>query len=61
MIISAGAVDEDSFLRSFEDCPTVQIFSSREVTEHLKNIQDIISDVNKDWNKKVDAVSTIYS
>lgn len=45
------------FLRSFEDCPTIQLFSAREVTEQLKSIQEIISDVNKDWNKRVDAVS----
>lgn len=54
---SAGAMDEDSFIRCFEDCPSIQIFSAREVTEQLKNIQEIISDANKDWNKRVDAVS----
>lgn len=50
-------MDEDSFIRSFEDCPNVQIFSSREVVEQMKSIQEIISDANKDWNKRVDAVS----
>ncbi|XP_056638130.1 CLIP-associating protein isoform X3 [Diorhabda sublineata] len=58
---SAGAVDEETFIKSFEDCPTVQIFSFREVSEHLKNIQDIISDANKDWNKRVDALKKIRS
>lgn len=57
----AGAVDEESFMKLFEDCPTVQIFSAREVSEHLKNIQDIISDSNKEWNKRVDAVSVFFS
>lgn len=56
--LSAGAVDEESFIRSFEDCPNVQIFSCREVIENLKTIQDIISDANKDWNKRVEAVSS---
>ncbi|CAG9813465.1 unnamed protein product [Phaedon cochleariae] len=58
---TSGAVDEEYFLRSFDDCPTVQIFSAREVTEQLKSIQDIISDPNKDWNKRVDALKKIRS
>ncbi|KAJ8925598.1 hypothetical protein NQ315_009438 [Exocentrus adspersus] len=58
---SAGAMDEDFFVKSFEDCPTVQIFSAREVAEHLKNIQDIISDPNKEWNKRVDALKKVRS
>ncbi|KAK9875379.1 hypothetical protein WA026_007774 [Henosepilachna vigintioctopunctata] len=58
---AAGAVDEDTFTRSFEDVPTVQIFSSREVTEILRNIQDTISDSSKDWNKRQDALKKIRS
>ncbi|KAG5871175.1 hypothetical protein JTB14_007902 [Gonioctena quinquepunctata] len=58
---STGAVDEETFIKSFEDCPKVQIFTAREVTEHLKAIQDIISDGNKDWNKRVDALRKIRS
>ncbi|CAG9860441.1 unnamed protein product [Phyllotreta striolata] len=58
---STGAVDEDSFIRSFEDCPPAQIFSSRDVTEQMKNIQDIISDGGKDWNKRVEALKKIRS
>lgn len=57
---SAGSVDEDAFIKSFEDVPTLRIFSAREVTDHMKNILDIISDSSKEWNKRVDAVSKIY-
>nr|CAH7724241.1 unnamed protein product [Callosobruchus chinensis] len=57
----AGAMDEESFISSFEDCPTVQIFSLREATEQLKSIQDIISDSNKEWNKRVEALKRIRS
>lgn len=53
----AGAVDEDLFIKSFEDVPTLQIFSNRELNEHMNSIRDIISDPSKDWNKRVDAVS----
>lgn len=54
--ILAGAVDEEIFLKSFEDVPTIQLFSHREVNDHMKGILDTISDSNKDWNKRVDAV-----
>lgn len=55
----AGSVDEDTFTKSFEDVPTVRIFSPREVSDHMKNIYDTISDSNKEWNKRVDAVSSL--
>lgn len=58
---SAGAVDEETFIKSFEDCPTVQLFSPREVTDSLKIIQDIIADPNKEWNKRVEALKKIRS
>ncbi|XP_066245678.1 CLIP-associating protein 1-A isoform X2 [Euwallacea similis] len=58
---ASGAVDEEIFVRSFEDVPTVQIFSHKDVTDHLKSIQDIISDSSKDWNKRVDALKKIRS
>lgn len=56
-----GAIDEDTFLKSFEDAPTVQIFGNRELNEHMNGIRDIISDTNKDWNKRVDALKKIRS
>lgn len=59
MNILAGAVDEDTFLKAFEEVPTIQLFSPREVNEHMKTIHETISDPNKDWNKRVDAVSYI--
>jgi CLIP-associating protein 1/2 len=58
---SAGSVDEDTFTKSFEDVPTVRIFSSREVSDHMKNIQETISDSSKEWNKRVDALKKIRS
>lgn len=56
MGLLAGALDEEVFIRSFEDVPTVQIFSPRDITDNLKSIHETISDSNKDWNKRVDAV-----
>lgn len=53
----AGAVDEEIFVKTFTDVPTVQIYSQKELGEQIKNISEIISDPNKDWNKRTDAVS----
>jgi hypothetical protein len=51
-------VDEDTFSRAFEDVPTVQLFSARELEDQLTAIRETISDPNKDWSKRVDAVSS---
>lgn len=57
---SAGAMDEDTFIRSFEDVPTIQIYSSKEIVEEMRNILQIISDSSKDWNKRAEAVSYLF-
>lgn len=57
----AGGVSEDHFERAFDDVPSVQIFSSRDVEDHLNKIKDIISDANQDWNKRVDALKKVRS
>lgn len=53
-------MDEQTFVRSFEDVPTVQIYSPKEIAEEMRNILQTISDPNKDWNKRVDAVCYRY-
>ncbi|GFG38732.1 hypothetical protein Cfor_02767, partial [Coptotermes formosanus] len=57
----AGAVDEDTFSRAFEDVPTVQLFSARELEDQLTAIRETISDPNKDWSKRVDALKKVRS
>ncbi|CAH1123842.1 unnamed protein product [Ceutorhynchus assimilis] len=58
---AAGAVDEDFFVRSFHEVPTIQIFSAKDVSDHLKSIQETISDQSKDWNKRQDALIRLRS
>ncbi|KAK3927671.1 CLIP-associating protein 2 [Frankliniella fusca] len=57
----AGAMDEDQFMRSFEDVPSVQLFSSKDLDEQLNQIRETIADQSKDWNKRVDALKKIRS
>ncbi|XP_058468662.1 CLIP-associating protein 1-B-like isoform X6 [Solea solea] len=57
----AGAVDEDDFIQAFEDVPTVQIYSNREVDEAMTKIRDVLSDDKKDWELRVAALKKVRS
>ncbi|XP_042188149.1 CLIP-associating protein 2 isoform X14 [Callorhinchus milii] len=56
-----GAVDEDDFTRAFDDVPTVQIFSNRELEETLNKIREILSDDKHDWDQRIIALKKIRS
>ncbi|KAM4711204.1 CLIP-associating protein 1-B-like isoform 9-T9 [Anableps anableps] len=58
---SAGAVDEEDFIQAFEDVPTVQIYSNREVEEAMMKIRDVLSDDKKDWELRVAALKKLRS
>lgn len=57
----AGAVDEEGFVKAFNDVPTVQIFSVRDLDDSFNKIRAIIADPNQDWNKRVDAIKKVRS
>ncbi|XP_071448636.1 CLIP-associating protein 1 isoform X13 [Hetaerina americana] len=57
----AGSVDEEMFIRSFEDVPTVRLFSARELEEQMTAIKNIVSDPSKDWDKRVEALKKVRS
>ncbi|XP_052252616.1 CLIP-associating protein 1-like isoform X3 [Dreissena polymorpha] len=56
---TAGAVDEDFFVRSFEDVNKVQIFSARDMTDQLNKCRDQLADTNVAWEKRVEALKTV--
>ncbi|XP_047211075.1 CLIP-associating protein 1-B-like isoform X9 [Girardinichthys multiradiatus] len=58
---SAGAVDEEDFIQAFQDVPTVQIYSNREVEEAMTKIRDVLSDDKKDWELRVAALKKLRS
>ncbi|XP_039997800.1 CLIP-associating protein 1-B-like isoform X2 [Xiphias gladius] len=58
---SAGAVDEEDFIQAFEDVPTVQIYSNREVDEAMTKIRDVLSDDKRDWELRVAALKKVRS
>eukprot|EP00102_Acyrthosiphon_pisum_P014965 XP_008185289.1 PREDICTED: CLIP-associating protein 1-like [Acyrthosiphon pisum] len=57
----AGGVDEDTFIRAFEDVPTLQIYSVRELDDTMKKIHGSIQDSNEQWNKRVESLKKIRS
>ncbi|XP_037401459.1 CLIP-associating protein 1-B isoform X11 [Pygocentrus nattereri] len=58
---SAGAVDEEDFIRAFEDVPTIQIYSSRELEDSMNKIREVLSDDKHDWEHRVAALKKVRS
>eukprot|EP00066_Takifugu_rubripes_P021747 XP_011611013.1 PREDICTED: CLIP-associating protein 1 isoform X6 [Takifugu rubripes] len=57
----AGAVDEEDFIKAFEDVPSVQIYSNREMEDQLTKIRDALSDDKHDWELRVAALKKVRS
>ncbi|XP_076735790.1 CLIP-associating protein 2 isoform X21 [Maylandia zebra] len=58
---SAGAVDEEDFIKAFTDVPTVQIYSTRDLDDNLNKIREICSDDKHDWDQRANALKKIRS
>ncbi|XP_028254544.1 CLIP-associating protein 2 isoform X23 [Parambassis ranga] len=58
---SAGAVDEEDFIKAFTDVPTVQIYSARDLEDNLNKIREICSDDKHDWDQRANALKKIRS
>ncbi|XP_019115962.1 CLIP-associating protein 1a isoform X17 [Larimichthys crocea] len=57
----AGAVDEEDFIKAFEDVPSVQIYSNRELEDQLSKIREVLSDDKHDWEHRVLALKRVRS
>ncbi|XP_047457759.1 CLIP-associating protein 1a isoform X8 [Mugil cephalus] len=58
---AAGAVDEEDFIKAFEDVPSVQFYSNKELEEQLSKIREVLSDDKHDWEHRVVALKKIRS
>ncbi|XP_016521248.1 CLIP-associating protein 1-like [Poecilia formosa] len=58
---AAGAVDENDFVKAFEDVPSVQFYSNRELEDQLTKIRDVLSDDKHDWEQRVVALKKVRS
>lgn len=57
----AGAVSAEIFEASFEQVPTLTIFTQRDMDDQWKQTNTVIGDKNQDWEKRVDALKRIRS
>ncbi|XP_040912629.1 CLIP-associating protein 1a isoform X6 [Toxotes jaculatrix] len=57
----AGAVDEEDFIKAFEDVPSVQFYSNRELEDQLTKIREVLSDDKHDWEHRVVALKKVRS
>ncbi|XP_029670549.1 CLIP-associating protein 1 isoform X2 [Formica exsecta] len=55
----AGAVDEEYFITSFEDVPTVTLFSAKDLEEQMKIIRETVGDDKKDWKLRTDSMKKL--
>uniref|UniRef100_W5UEE5 CLIP-associating protein 1-A n=1 Tax=Ictalurus punctatus TaxID=7998 RepID=W5UEE5_ICTPU len=60
-VSAAGALDEEDFIRAFEDVPTIQIYSSRELEDSMNKIKEVLSDEKQDWEHRVTALKKVRS
>ncbi|XP_078119113.1 CLIP-associating protein 1a [Sander vitreus] len=58
---AAGALDEEDFIKAFEDVPSVQIYSNRELEDQLTKIREVLSDDKHDWEHRVLALKKVRS
>ncbi|XP_053327888.1 CLIP-associating protein 1 isoform X6 [Spea bombifrons] len=57
----AGAVDEEDFIKAFEDVPAVQIYSMRDLEESINKIREVLSDDKHDWEQRILALKKFRS
>ncbi|XP_076679666.1 CLIP-associating protein isoform X4 [Andrena cerasifolii] len=57
----AGAVDEETFLTAFEDVPSVNLFSPKDLEEQMKAIKDNVGDDKKDWKQRTEYMKKLRS
>ncbi|XP_041724624.2 CLIP-associating protein 1-B isoform X13 [Coregonus clupeaformis] len=58
---AAGAVDEEDFIKAFEEVPSIQIHSNREMEDNLSKVREVLSDDKNDWEHRVIALKKVRS
>uniref|UniRef100_UPI00358DDF13 CLIP-associating protein 1-like isoform X10 n=1 Tax=Myxine glutinosa TaxID=7769 RepID=UPI00358DDF13 len=55
----AGALDEEDFIRAFEEVSPVHVHSPRELEDLMNKIRDVLSDEKQDWEQRVAALKRL--
>lgn len=56
-LLDAGAISWEVFEASFEQVPTLNIYTQKDIEDNFKYIIQVIGNKSFDWEKRVDAVS----
>ncbi|XP_078581915.1 CLIP-associating protein 1-B-like isoform X7 [Branchiostoma floridae x Branchiostoma japonicum] len=57
----AGGADEEMFIKFFEEVPKVNLFSARDLEDHMHKIKDTLGDDKCDWEQRVDSIKKVRS
>ncbi|XP_017884905.1 CLIP-associating protein 1-A isoform X3 [Ceratina calcarata] len=57
----AGAVDEETFVTAFEDVPSMNLFSAKDLEEQMKIIRENVGDDKKDWKLRTESIKKVRS
>ncbi|XP_031680319.1 CLIP-associating protein 1-B isoform X11 [Oncorhynchus kisutch] len=60
-VAAAGAVDEEDFIRAFEEVSTMELFSNREMEDAMTKIREVLADDKRDWEHRVTALKKMRS
>ncbi|KAL5286274.1 CLASP1 family protein [Megaselia abdita] len=60
-LLDAGAISWEVFEASFEQVPSLNIYTQKDIEDNMKNIIQVIGNKNVDWEKRVDALRKIRS
>ncbi|XP_019629930.1 PREDICTED: CLIP-associating protein 1-B-like isoform X2 [Branchiostoma belcheri] len=57
----AGGADEEMFIKYFEEVPKINLFSPRDLEDHMQKIKDTLGDDKCDWEQRVDSIKKLRS
>lgn len=58
---AAGAADEEMFMNAFEDVPRIMLYTSKDLDEELNQVNVMLADTNKDWEKRAESLRRLRS
>lgn len=58
---ASGAVNDEIFLRAFEETPRAEFYSIRDVNTQLQTALETIADLSKDWDRRTAAMRSLRS
>ncbi|XP_054708100.1 CLIP-associating protein 1-like [Uloborus diversus] len=58
---SAGGADEELFMKSFEEVPRINLYSSKDLETEMTKIKETLGDPSNDWEKRIELCKRLRS